>query len=327
MNSATKGLSRTLRRPTMTSVTITILTHDRWPMLERNLAGLIGLAGPAVDIQVVDNASATPVDPLIRVAYPGVSTIRSEINRGACGRNQGMANAVGDVVITLDDDVTGLSADDLALIRERFASDARLGAVCFRVLHHRTGAICNWCHHRKVEIDGLGVFRTYEISEGAVAFRREALLAAGPYPESFFISHEGLDLAYRLMNAGYFVEYDGRISVQHHHDAAGRPSWRRYYYDTRNMIWVAVRNMPWDYATTYLIRGLLSTGLYAVRDGFLRAWLQAVRDGIRGLGARKRERQVWTDETRAMCREIDRERPGFWYMVKKRLFRRTMDLA
>ncbi|MBK7701364.1 MAG: hypothetical protein IPI34_00005 [bacterium] len=78
------------------------------------------------------------------------------------------------------------------------------------------------------------------------------------------------------MNAGFTVEYDGRISVVHHHDAAGRPNWRRYYYDTRNMIWVAVRNMPWDYAARYLLRGMLSTGLYATRDGFLMAWMKAI---------------------------------------------------
>lgn len=238
-----------------------------------------------------------------------------------------MASAVGDIIITLDDDVAGLGADDLARIRERFAADARLGALCFRVMHHRTGTICNWCHHRKSEIDGASSFRTYEISEGAVAFRREALLKAGLYPDSFFISHEGLDLAYRLMNAGYSVEYDGCISVRHFHDAAGRPNWRRYYYDTRNMIWVAVRNMPWDYAATYLIRGLLSTGLYAARDGFLLTWLKALRDGINGIGARKRERAVWSAGTRALCREIDHAGPGFWYMAKKRLFRRTMNLA
>ena len=313
--------------PSAMSVMISILTHDRWPILRQNLDGLVDIDDSALRIQIVDNASSAPVEPQVKEAYPGVSVIRSEINRGACGRNLGMAAGDSDLIVTLDDDVTDFGADDLGRVRDRFAADDRLGALCFRVIHHKTGRVCNWCHHRKVELDSLNSFRTYEISEGAVAFRREALLAAGLYPESFFISHEGLDLAYRLMNAGFTVEYDGTISVVHHHDAAGRPNWRRYYYDTRNMIWVAVRNMPWDYAARYLMLGMLSTGLYATRDGFLMAWLKAIRDGTKDIRVRRSERVVWNAGTRELCREIDRARPGLWYMAKKRLFRRTMDLA
>lgn len=307
-------------------VTISILTHNRRETLKSGLRQLHGLLAGDVDVQVVDNGSSDGTDSMVQDEFPWARLIRNPSNMGAAGRNRGVANANGEIVITLDDDVTGLSMADVEWIRNRFQREPRIGALCFKVVHYRTGQLTNWCHHRKPEADADSSFLTYEISEGAVAFRRHAFIAAGGYPESFFISHEGLELAYRLMNAGFEVHYDGRVSVRHSHDPGSRSTWRRYYFDTRNMIWVAVRNMPWPYATRYLFVGLVSTAYYSLRDGFLPHWLRAVRDGLHDLAQHRRERVQWSSRTAALCAEVDRLRPGFWYMVKKRLLRRGMSL-
>jgi len=307
-------------------VTISILTYNRRETLKANLKDMQHLVSNGIDVQVVDNGSSDGTDRMIQDEFGWVRLVRNPTNLGVAGRNRGVEAARSSIVITLDDDVSGLTTADVQLVRQRFDRETSLGAVCFKIINPSNDQISNWCHHRKPEEDANSTFLTYEISEGAVAFRREAFIAAGGYPESFFISHEGLELAYRLMNAGFEVVYDGQVVVKHSHDPRNRSTWRRYYFDTRNMIWVAVRNMPWSYATRYLLVGLASTAVYSLRDGFPLYWLHAVWDGLRAAPAQHRERVRWSARTAALCAEIDRRRPSIWYMVKKRLLRRGMSL-
>ncbi len=307
------------------SVSVVILTYNRKPCLELNLASLVNLQDEDLEIIVVDNGSEDGTQALVAREFPSVRLLRNDRNLGAVGRNLGLQAARGDIVVTLDDDVLGLADQDLAVLRDLFARP-ELGAVCFKVVHFSTGEVCNWCHHRRAEEDADSRFLTYEITEGAVAFRRAALAAAGLYPVEFFISHEGVDLAFRLMNAGYVVEYDSAVTVRHRHERAGRASWRRHYYDTRNLFWVAARNLPFFYAVKYLLRGVVAMGVYSLRDGFFWHWLRAICHGLAGLRPALAGRQRWTEQTRALVREIDARRPRIQYLIKKRLFSRKIEL-
>ena len=241
-------------------------------------------------------------------------------------RNLGLKNAMGDVVITLDDDVVGVNDQAITRLLEYFDRNPRLGAVNFKVIDHLHGEICNWVHHYPVEEYGDREFSTYEITEGAAAFWREAVARVGYYPDAFFISHEGPDLALRLLNAGYEVIYSPRVVVVHCHAASGRRSWYNYYFDTRNQFWLAARNFSLPHGLRYLCRGLSAMLAYSLRDGFLRYWLRGVIDGLQGLPAAGRQRSVVSREVMALVREIDRNRPGILYYVRTRLFKRTVRL-
>ena len=85
----------------------------------------------------------------------------------------------------------------------RLFEDPAIACVNFKVVEEGTGRLLNWVHHRSARLFADVSFDTYEITEGAAAFRRSSLQAAGGYPESFFLSHEGPDLAYRLMDRGW----------------------------------------------------------------------------------------------------------------------------
>jgi len=104
--------------------------------------------------------------------------------------------------------------------------ESSIGAVNFKVLEEGTGRVANWVHHRSVEAYADAEFDTYEITEGAVAFRRSILQRVGGYPATFFLSHEGPDLAFRIMNHGARVIYSPAVSVTHSFAPEGRPSWR-----------------------------------------------------------------------------------------------------
>jgi GT2 family glycosyltransferase len=162
-------------------------------------------------------------------------------------------------------------------------------------------------------------FETNDISEGAVAFRRDALNNVGLYPESFFISHEGPDLAFRLINYGYKVLYSPDVFVTHAYDHKARLNWRRYYYDTRNQLWFVIRNLSFFYGAKRLLIGWGGMFIYSIRDGFLLYWCKAILDALAGVPAALRERVPPTAQARRRWQQIEANKPPFWTMVRKRL--------
>lgn len=305
---------------------IVILTFNRAARLAQLIASLAPVVTADVELIVVDNHSQDETEAVIAAARVPLTHLRTGANIGVAARNLGLQRASAEVIVCLDNDVFGIDRPALEAIKTAFEADERLAAINFKVLNPWTNQICNWVHHCKAEVFGDAAFETYEITEGAVAFRKSAIAAAGWYPEAFFLSHEGPDLAVRLIDRGYKVIYRGDIVVKHWHDNDGRQSWMTYYYDTRNQYWLAVRNFPAGYALRYLLRGHVSTWAYAVRDGYIRYWLRGVRDGLAGLRAMARERRIVSPSTMQALRTIDAARPSLPYMARKRLFRREMRL-
>lgn len=309
----------------MSRVSVVVLTYRRREAVLALLAELETLSDEELEVIVVDNGSDDGTADAVATDHPGVKLVVLEENRGVGARNEGLSLAGGEIIVTLDDDMLGLGATDLERLRDVFAGRPRLGALCFKVTWPGSDKVRDWVHRQPAE-RADEVFDTYEITEGAVAYRRAALDESGLYRADFFISHEGLELAYRLLDRGWEVAYDGRVAVEHHHAEGGRTSWRRYYYDTRNLFWVATLHQPLGYALRYLALGATAMGFYALRDGFLMTWLKAVRDGLRGVSALKRERRVWNEHTRGFIDAADANRPGFIYLVRKRLRQKNFSL-
>lgn len=310
----------------MTYVTIIVLTFNRCELLKELMIELSRLTYKSLEIIVVDNHSTDGTERLIQTEFPQICYIRTAANLGASARNFGMERAGGDILLTLDDDVRGINDMDILKIDKLFKARPKLAAVNFKVIDHQTRRICNWVHHCRAEQFGDREFATYEITEGAVAFRRSALDQAGYYPDSFFLSHEGPDLAFRLIDRGYDVIYSPCIEVIHCHSHLGRRSWLNYYYDSRNQLWLAVRNFPASYAAIYLARGLVSMMVYSIRDRYFKYWLRGVADGLMGIGTVWAQRRVLKKKTVCRIRALDKNRPSLGYMIKTRLLKKGVRL-
>lgn len=307
---------------------IVVLTYNRPQCLVRQLERLRELyrevGAERLELLVVDNASSNyELQPHID-AYPEFTFIRNSENIGAVGRNSGMAAASGDIVITLDDDVFGVSAADLVALTELFMVEPQVAAVCFKVVDADSGDLINWCHRHDKQRYQNERFLTYEISEGAVALRKNALEQVGLYPADYFISHEGIDLALRLLNHGYQVIYLPQVVVSHEHAVEGRPSWRRYYYDTRNLVWLAVRYYDLELFMKRCLLQLCALAVYAIRDRHPGAFLRGLWAGVTGIGSRWQLRQPVTKRTKAYMRDADRHSPPLWRKVSERLFRKNV---
>lgn len=306
-------------------VSIVVLTFNRPQEIRRNVTELLEIRYENIELIVVDNNSEESVAALFE-DEPRVNVLTMEKNIGVGARNHGLRKATGELVITLDDDVFGMQDESIHRIIKLFREEPFLGAVNFKVIDDVTEEQINWIHHREMEKFSEVSFHTYEISEGAAAFRFNALRETDLYPEYYFISHEGPDLAYQLIKASYNVIYHPCITVRHSHAVAGRKNWRRYYYDTRNSLWLVYRHLPATMAIKYLFIAWSSMLVYAIRDGYLKYWIQGVWSGLSGLRNMAGQREPLAGSALLHVKRIRSANPGFWYMVKKRISEKTVGI-
>jgi len=221
------------------------------------------------------------------------------------------------VVLTIDDDVELVGNDCVARILDAFNRNMKLACLNFKIVDS-DGSVFerDWCHPRPIA-HASRAFETYFILEGECAMRREAVLSVGGYSEKFFLYHEGLDLAYRLINRGYQIKYTPEVAVVHHVAAdTGRAS-RFYHCSVRNGIWIAYKYLPPFSALFDAVEHAAKMTFFAARAGHL-------RDHISGCLAAVREipnlrRQPLSRNSLARLKAMRAERPALISRVKRHL--------
>jgi GT2 family glycosyltransferase len=243
--------------------------------LARAIASTEPLRADGVELVLVGNGAELPDVPV------DVRTVRLPENRGvAGGRNAGLAASSGQVVLFLDDDGWFGDPGIGKHVAARFAAEPRLAVLAFRVDDPGGGPGARWHVPRlRANPDRSSAVTTF-VGTGFAA-RRSAWTAAGGLPEQFFFAHEETDLAWRLIELGWALEYDAGARVCHPPVPNARHAdW--YRYDGRNRVLLARRNLPWPVAVIYLLDWLLITMIRERRSsGALRAWLGGFAAGWR----------------------------------------------
>jgi GT2 family glycosyltransferase len=258
-----------------------VLTQGTRPHeLAEALASLRGQTGVEIDIVVVGNAWAPSGLP------DGVLGVELEEDAGIPGgRNAGVVHVRGELLFFLDDDAAVAEPDALARVAEKFAADPALGMVQLRVDPRGPGRPQRqWVPRVRLGDRTRGSEVTH-VWEGAVAIRRDVFEAVGGWPADFRFVHEGVDLSWRVMDAGHRVYYAGDVAALHRPYAA--PNDWDFYYGARNRVWLARRYLPWPLAIPYVATFALRT-LPRMRSGArLRSALKGYRDGLSDPGERR----------------------------------------
>ncbi|HEX2705965.1 MAG TPA: hypothetical protein VHM65_09420, partial [Candidatus Lustribacter sp.] len=109
--------------------------------------------------------------------------------------------------------------------------------------------------------------------------RRSAFEVVGGWPGHFWYGHEGIDLAFRLVDAGWRLHYCPQVVVSHPATSATRHA-VFYRMNARNRVWVARRNLPWPLVPIYLGTWAVLT-VARVRDRErLRVWFRGFSEGL-----------------------------------------------
>jgi GT2 family glycosyltransferase len=114
--------------------------------------------------------------------------------------------------------------------------------------------------------------------DGAVAIPRAVFEEVGGWPGEFRFVHDGIDLAWRVLDTGRRVLYAGDAAVVHPVYATAPHDYSAYY-GARNRVWLARRHLPLPLAVLYVAGFMLRTLPLVVRS---RARL---RDAARGYRA------------------------------------------
>jgi GT2 family glycosyltransferase len=268
-----------------------VLTLGRRPAeLRRAVESLLAQRDVELDVVVVGNGWEPAGLPA------GARGLGLPENAGIpAGRNAGVPAVHGELLFFLDDDARLAEPDALARVARAFAADPRLGLLQPRVDPLGAGAPPReWVPRLRVG-DRTRSGEVTAVWEGAVAARRAVFEAVGGWPAEFRFVHEGVDLAWRVMDAGYRVRYAGDVAALH---PAVKDAPRHYslYFGARNRVWLARRHLPLVLAPAY-VGGFVLRTLPRLRTRAARAEaLRGYRDGLRSdCGARRplRARTLW----------------------------------
>jgi GT2 family glycosyltransferase len=262
---------------------VVVLTMGNRPDdLDRGLVSLLSQRDVDLDVVVVGNGWQPTGLP------EGVKAKGLPENLGIpAGRNAGVSLVSGDLLFFLDDDACLPRDDILARMAAQFAADPTLGMTQPRVVDPSgRPAPRRWTPRVRVG-DPAHSSPAMSVWEGAVAIRREAFEFAGGWPAPFWYAHEGIELAWRVWDGGFYVRYDGEIEVFHPAIQPTRHS-EFYRFQARNRVWLARRNLPLPVGVLYL---LAWTGISAVRLRSRIAWLETLRGYRIGLAKPAGERR------------------------------------
>jgi GT2 family glycosyltransferase len=272
-----------MRRPSYGVIVLSMGNRNR--ELSEALQSLLVQTDVDLDVVVVGNGWK-PVD-----LPPGVRSVTLLENVGVPeGRNVGARHVSGDLLFFYDDDALLPKSDILASIAAEFAAHPRAGAVQPRVMD-ATGLPSprRWVPRVRVGDPLRGGIAT-GVVEGLFAVRRTAFEQAGGWPGRFFYSHEGIELVWRLYEAGWVVRYAPSIEVNH---PATAPTRHAVYYrlNARNRAWVARRNLPFLLVPLYLAAWTSITVARVRSSADLRVWFAGLWEGLTtDCGARRRMR-------------------------------------
>jgi GT2 family glycosyltransferase len=256
----------------MTSVGCVVLSQGTRPKeLVTALGSVLAQRGVDLDCVVVGNGWSPSGLP------EGVRSVALAENAGIPeGRNVGAAEVTGDILLFLDDDAELVGTDLLASAVAAFDADPALGVLQPRAVDP-SGLPTARRHVPRLR--AADPSRSGDVAwfwEGASLIRRAAFEAVGGWPGRFFYGHEGIEVAWRLIDAGYRVHYAADLHVLNPEAAPFRGS-QHQYLNARNRVWVARRNLPvpllvgylavWGTATFARVRTV--AGARAIGRGFL----------------------------------------------------------
>jgi glycosyltransferase involved in cell wall biosynthesis len=281
------------------AATVGITTRNRCEDLRRALRSAVIQRGD-IEVVVIDDGSTDGTAAMVADEFPGVRLVRHDTSAGYIARRNELADlASAPLLVSLDDDAELTSPDVVAETLRAFA-DPRVGAVAIPYIERGRGETQV---RQRAPVEGQ-IFVTGPYIGTAHALRLDVFRALGRYRASLMRNTEELDYWTRMLDAGY-VTCLGWGAPINHYESPRRVVADIVYFDCRNNILHAWRNVPWPYAAGRAVKVVLyAAGVVSRSTGQHAAVARGLRDGVRGALAAPRERRPVRRSTYRVGRRI-----------------------
>lgn len=288
-------------------LSVVIPSYNRCDCMRALLTDLYRQQGADFEVIVVDDRSKDDSAAMIRKEFPQVRLFVNETNGGPCvSRNRGIREARGEWIVGFDSDVTLPDTRLLAAIGERFRVYPKAAGLALRIFMPDgvTEDVERWCHPRPLASHANRAFLSSYFSGTAYAFRRDAVTAAGLYPELLYMHHEEVELAWRVLDDGGDILYCPDLPVLHHANSVSRRSEVEVFLMPRNQVLLAASCLPLPEALFYLLPRTAYQGIKAVKNGHFPDFLRAMASACRLLPRQWQLRKPLRRSTLAKIRRL-----------------------
>jgi GT2 family glycosyltransferase len=201
-------------------LSIIVVTYKRPELLRQTVAGLLPQLGGDAEILVVDQCAEAGEGQV----FAGMEAVRYQnlpFANMVKARNQGIADARGEIILFVDDDV--IPGPDLIRCHLEAYSDPMVGGVAGRIFEG-LGPFAERLDTRALD-EAMGFWYTHfdhaersflQTARGCnMSFRRDLLVAIGGFDRHFHCFRDDSDVCFSVRRLGYHILFCPEASLVH----------------------------------------------------------------------------------------------------------------
>lgn len=288
-------------------ISVVIPSYNRRDCMLALLADVFRQEDADFEVIVVDDCSPDDSVEAIRREFPAVRLLVNELNGGpAVSRNRGIREARGELIVGFDSDVTIPDPMLLTKAVACFQNSEKVDGLALRIFKPDgvSEDVGRWWHPLPIAEYANQRFFTSYFSGTAYAFRREAVIAAGLFPELLYMHYEEVELAWRILDRGGRILHMPGLAVLHHANPVSRRSEVELFLKPRNQVLLAVSCLPLAGAIRFLVPRTLFQCFKACRHGHFPDFLRAMKSAVKLLPRQLALRKPLRRETLAQLRKL-----------------------
>lgn len=264
-------------------ISVIIITYNRVEDTVQLLECLRKQTFNEFEIILVDNNSTDNTQEILSKYFHNIKYIRIPYNAGVPGgRNIGIANAIGDYLVFIDNDAE-INPDFLKTVNSTFKKEPKAGILAFRIINYYSKNLdmTTWVWDTSF-LKNEEFKPVHKFVGAGFAIRRDIINQVGMLWDDLFFMHEEKDFCMRLLRTNYRVFYTPKIEVYHKVSPEKRyeSNERSFFYGIRNEFWVYIRNVPFYDALKHLIYLVITALLYSIKRKSFGYYMKGVAEGI-----------------------------------------------
>jgi GT2 family glycosyltransferase len=292
---------------TRPEISVVIPAYNRRDSVLQLLRDVYRQVGISFEVIVVDDCSPDDTVAAISREFPHAKLLRNATNGGpAVSRNRGVREAQGEWIVGFDSDVTVPDTDLLRRVAATFRSYPEATGLAFRLLNPdgQSEDHLRWWHPVPIGEYAGRRFQTDYFSGTGYAFRREAMIAAGMFPEILYMHYEEVVLAYRILDQGGQIIHCPDLPVLHHANPVAQRSKIKVFYKPRNQVLLALGCFSWPRGLVYLLPRLAYNFGASLAGGYPGEFIGAMKSARQLSSAVLANRQPLAAETWSRMRRM-----------------------